>query len=356
MDQNNLKKLINYLRNTPSGDNVQPWKFVFKNNKLEVHVLSELVEHPFDSGGTTVLISFGMMRSILKMVLPGMGYDFQCHFSGDYLRNPLFTIEFSKTSAKPEDPRLDLIFKRSTDRRLYQKESPETATHLKFQSVQSSNAEIRWRPSEDEKVLKYILDCECFFWQPKLAMPTLKWFRLTKKEYEDSMDGMYWSILGLNLFQSYLMRFFRKFPAVFSQILERGLFLPESKKLLQKQIQSSAGIWTVAVRQDRPEDILDAGELIYQFWLELTQMGYGMQPLTTATLTPYLTQEKGLLRDFVNIKVFAGGLEKLRELFGYSKDQKVIWGGRFGKVSDPKQNFSVRRKSVENLSVVVVKK
>ena len=107
-----------------------------------------------------------------------------------------------------------------------------------------------------------------------------------------------------------------KFPKILS------LVRPEMKKQHRsrtlKQLNSAAGLVCVSTKKTtiQLEGAVQAGRLMMRVWLRLTQLGFGVQPISLATL-PILFQQENLMDHFFiqKLNFFKDGEQILKNAF-----------------------------------------
>jgi hypothetical protein len=184
---------------------------------------------------------------------------------------------------------------------------------------------------------------------PTIFPDTLQWIRFSEGEIARTKDGMPWRGAGIDVFQYPALQFVRAFPAAFRLVSRAGMRQVYSRRVKQL-LRSSAGLFCVSiVREQNPLALVGAGQLAIRLWLRLTQLSYGVQPLTISSLSIY-NKNIGVL-DEDSRRLFAVRYEEgeriLRRAFGIPRDSMPVWMFRTGRSSALPTNWLTRRKGLE---------
>ena len=111
---------------------------------------------------------------------------------------------------------------------------------------------------------------------------------------------------------------------------------PMQNMRLRKLLRSSAGLLCVSTQQAGFGALIAAGRLSMRLWLRLTQLSYGVQPLTISSLLMY-NARNGLL-DAETGRLFGPRYAQAERLFqrefGMDDDFAPVWLFRTG-ISTP---------------------
>ena len=123
----------------------------------------------------------------------------------------------------------------------------------------------------------------------------------------------------------------RKYPKLMKIV--SSSMVKQQRARTQQQLLSSAGIVCVSAPLSGPVSLVDAGRLMMNVWLELTACGYGVQPLTLASLTLYASQIGVLDQNFPS-ELYSRGREIVSRVFQLPPESQPIWMIRTG-ISTP---------------------
>ncbi|MBL4803157.1 MAG: ThiF family adenylyltransferase [Emcibacter sp.] len=354
-----MEKIIDQARWTPSGDNVQPWRFEIKGTrKIIIHVPEIEKKNPyeFDRGRPTYL-SVGMMLETMRMAAKSHSLSLSWKLPDDTVwdgRAITIEVNFKKRQHSVIDSLLAYVPLRSVNRFSYQTrkiddavkkrlteeiddlfdivwfESPEA--RLKFSRLNAAATDIRLRLEECFKVHKQIID-----WTDG-----------------DSREGVPAKAVGMDKISLILMKgAMKSWPRMdFMNKYMAGTLLAQLQMDILPGYKCASHFVVLWKESGAKElvDILQAGEKLQRFWLQATQEGLVLQPsMATVCFSHYA--DKGI--------DFSGGntslANKASRLGGKFDAQlggrlgDVIFSGRLGyssKTSDIPRSI---RKTTEQL-------
>lgn len=347
-----LKSIVALAARAPSGDNTQPWKFAWDGRVLTVLFDPAKARHVLDAGFSAAKISLGCVLESIAIAASRFGFviDSEILELRQEPQGAAARISFLADGRGP-DALLDAIPKRTTDRRLFQKgKMPgEDLRQVWDKFGQRDVAQVHYVEAIPGDVIDYIISAENLVAiHPAIFPDTLQWVRFSEGEIERTEDGMPWRGAGIDFFQYPILRLVRAVPAAFPLVSRAGMKQIYAMRVKQL-LQSSAGLFCVSVREQGPSVLVDAGRLAMRLWLRLTQLGYGVQPLTISSLSIY-NAEIGVL-DEDSRRLFgaryAEGERILRRAFAIPDDSMPVWMFRTGRSSPLPAAWLTRRKGLE---------
>lgn len=283
-----ILKIVSAAITTPSGDNAQPFYFIYKKNRiLEIHHNAKAAHHQLNHAGTGSLITLGFCLELISIEASSQGLVPLFSFTpslGSQNTSHWVTIEF-KSAPVHHSILQPAITQRCVDRRHFQGGDLNSAV---FHEIKQDLAEFNQMtfstltPNTD--LLKYLCVCETLtFAHPSIISDILSWVRFSKKEKFATRDGLYWNNLGVNWVQSRLLLLLKKLPQLTPLLLKAGL-KKEIESVFTKQLASSAGILLFSTQDTSQLGLIAGGRACMRAWLHLTLHGYGVQPMTISTL------------------------------------------------------------------------
>ena len=348
-----LKALVALAARAPSGDNTQPWTFSWDGQILTVIFDPTKAHHVLDAGMSAPKISLGCITE--SSAIAASAYELSIHSSFLELEpgkaGAAAQVSFVK-DGRASDPLLDALPKRNTDRRLFQKGlmPGKELTTVWEQFEHRDSVPVHFVDSIAPDLFEYVTAAENLVSRhPTIFRDTAPWIRFSESEVMRTNDGMPWRGAGISPFEYPVLRFVRAFPDIFRVVSLSGMRVVYSRKV-QQLLRSSAGLFCVSVRDQGPFALVRVGQLAMRLWLRLTQLGYGVQPLTISSLSLY-NATIGVL-DENSRKLFgaryARGEGIVRKAFSIPADSTPVWMFRTGRSSALPASWFTRRKGLES--------
>ncbi len=347
-----LKSIVALAARAPSGDNTQPWSFSWNGRILTVLFDPTKARHVLDVGFSAAKISLGCVIESIAIVASGFGFSVESEILElqSERQSAAARISFIASGTEP-DRLIEAIPKRTTDRRLFQKgRMPgEELREISERFGQRDLVRGHLVESIPGDLRDYIIAAENLVAiHPTIFPDTLQWIRFSEGEITRTEDGMPWRGAGIDVFQYPALQFVRAFPAAFPFVSRAGMRQVYSRRVKQL-LGSSAGLFCVSVREQGPSILVEAGRLAMRLWLRLTQLGYGVQPLTISSLSVYNAKIGVLDEDSRRLfgARYTEGERILRRVFGIPGDSMPVWMFRTGRSSPLPTTWLTRRKGLE---------
>lgn len=338
----------------PSGDNTQPWTFSWDGSVLAVLFDPGKAHHVLDAGFSAAKISLGCVLESAFIAASAYGLSAQYQFialSQESGRSAA-EVTFRANNRKP-DALLDAIPKRTTDRRPFRKGSlPVEDLNAISQAFEERDVvRADFIDSIPADLFDYLVAAESLVARhPSIFPDTLPWIRLSERETARTQDGMPWRGTGVNVLQYPVLPLLRTFPRLFPVISRSGMQQVQ-RGTIKRLLNSSAGLLCVSAREPGSNALLSAGRLAMRLWLRLTQLGYGVQPLTISSLSVY-NAKIGVL-DPASRQLFgaryAEGERIMHRAFGIPENQVPVWMLRTGLSSPLPASWLTPRKGLETI-------
>lgn len=348
-----VKSIIQSAARAPSGDNVQPWSFVWNGAILTVVFRPALARHILDRGSSASTIALGCLLESFRIAASVYGLSARFTFSGlPEHEGPCAEIRFV-AEGLPADPLSSALPDRATDRRPYRhglipaKEISEIWNEFDKKDVTTVNCS----GSISGDLLDFIVSAESLIaTHSSIFMDTLPWIRLSQKEVARTQDGMPWRGTGVSSMEYPALCLMRLFPQAFYLLSRTGMRSIQAARA-KSLLLSSAGLLCISTSEEAPQALVSVGRLAMRVWLRLSQLGYGVQPLTIPSLLMY-NAKRGML-DAETERLFgaryAEGERLLRGELAIPADHQPVWLWRIG-ISDPlPASWQTRRRDVESV-------
>ena len=334
----------------PSGDNCQPWKYIFEQDRLKIYHLPIRGEHPLNIAGAASLISLGCVLESIRVSASIDGFQSKVTFGSFPTDSDALwaTVEFQEDPTLIPDSLAGFLRIRATDRRLFK---GGEISDQSLESVGSTPISSLYVTSNvNEGLIEAILSAEELMVEHDDVLPNvLKWTRMSMRSARETKDGLSWRNMGVQPWEVPVLPVIKHFPK--SLGLFRSSMRKSHRARVRQQLQSSAGLVCVTVKEANLTDLVGAGQLMMRAWLQLTSLGYGVQPLTFASLIPFAAHLGP--SEFKRNVNWMSRLNRVRETvanaFQVPTGEKIVWMIRTG-ISDPlPENLRTFRQDVEKV-------
>ena len=295
-----IKALVQAGLLAPSGDNCQPWRFVWDGARLEIHWLAERAESFYDVDRTASWIALGALLTNMRIAA---GQEaLQLHV--ELFPTPHHTC-VARLAIHPSDTRVDhplfaAIPARCVNRRPYTAQLLTATVRDTFFDIacMTRHAALELITEPDRKAQLAALAAHNDRWlfeHRALHDGLYRWLRWTIEDALRTGDGMPIHSLELSWLERPGFRWLTSWRlSSFFATLGVTRLLPLRSQWVYRR---SAAIGLLSVDGDRPEDFVRAGEILEELWLTATKHGVAFQPITGITflvLRRRLTRDAGL--------------------------------------------------------------
>ena len=337
----------------PSGDNVQPWRFVWNGENLTIVFRPALARHVLDAGSSASTIALGCLLESLCIASSVHGLSAHFTFSGlPAEEGPCAEMHFV-AEGKPSDALAGALPMRTTDRRLYRQGPIPTKEIVEIWNAfdRKDMTTVGWASSIAGDLLDFIVSAESLVGtHSSIFTDTLPWIRFGREEIVRTRDGMPWRGTGVGALEYPALYLMRLFPRSFQLFKRTGMGAMQAARV-RKLLHSSAGLLCLSTSEDGSAGLVSIGRLSMRLWLRLSQSGYGVQPLTISSLLMY-NAKRGML-DPETERLFGArypeGERFFRREFEIPADAEPVWLWRIG-ISDPlPASWQTLRRNAESL-------
>ena len=348
-----LRTILSLASRAPTGDNTQPWTFVWNGSLLEIAFDPVRAHHILDYSRSTSLIALGCLIESIAIAASQFGFSIEWDFRGFPEQEPRICtgIRFTHTAA-PADPLLPAVQIRATDRRPF-KGGPLPATEMKdvWDRFDRKDSTFIHLAPKSEPLVRYFLEAETLTGaHSRILKDTIKWVRFTRHEIQSTHDGMPWAGLGLSSMHYPAMRLMQKLPAIIAVANRAGLRAIQ-RQILKRPLTSSSGFVCISISGEENRSLIDAGRLAIRAWFRLNEMNYGVQPLTISSVLMY-DQAKGII-DPESQRLFGPqfrqGEKVVREAFSIPPKLSPVWMFRTGLSNPMPESARTLRKPIDEL-------
>ena len=182
---------------------------------------------------------------------------------------------------------------------------------------------------------------------PRAFAAVMSWVRFSRADALARRDGMPLANLGVRSFEVPVLRLLRACPWLARPLSACGsAAMP--RRIVERQIRSSAALILVTVADARRETVVDAGRTALRAWLRLTAAGFGVQPLSLSSLNAYLASVTDLIAPSA-APFFREGRAVLQRAFGLGSSELPIWMFRTGLSPKLPDGMRTLRRAVDDV-------
>jgi len=277
-----IEKILNTAVHAPSGDNLQPWQFGIKDNRLYIFNIPEKDQSSFNFRQLGSCVGHGALIENISIGASYFGLKTSIKLFPENIDNLVATIDFDNQPL-PKDELYEYITKRTTNRKPYKNEplKAEHDTELTAASRELGfgNVKLIAEPSKKTELAKIATTSERMIMENKTIHDFLyQHIVWTEKEEAKNRSGLYVKTLEISPAQEKGFKIAGNWFLV--SILNKFGF---SKKFANQTVglyDSSAAIGAVIVENNNNLDFVLAGRIMQRLWLKATKLGLSIQPLT----------------------------------------------------------------------------
>ena len=334
-----VRKILDYARWAPSGDNTQCWRFIITGELSFTVVATDTRSHVvYDLDGHSSHLAHGALMETIALAANHFGYRVECtnDFTSD--EKLLFNIKLIEDNAVVSSPLVPFIKRRTVQRRSMG--ARQLTIHEKdaLSACLPNGYSVHWFELPEEKKS-----------MAKLYYKVAK-TRLTMKEaYHVHKEIIEWKAqfsrtkipekaLGVDWLTARFMQWlFKSWERVhFVNTFMFGTYAPRLMLDYLPSLRCSAHFAIIAEQEPQTaEDYLIAGKAVQRFWLTCTQLGLGLQPQQSVVIfSRFLRNEIPFSQNNDAVE----NAKQCAQLFNYlvPDSQNVHFIGRVGRTELPK--------------------
>lgn len=347
-----LARIVAAANSAPSADNCQPWSFRYRDGTLLVMHDAARAEHFLNHDLSLSRIGLGCLLQALEIGagLEGLHADVGLSLDAG-AEKPWATVRFTGHTDEPH-PLAEAMFRRSTDRRSFQ------GGRLPKRIRENIDREVQLEPDLGVYVLdeiapefiEYQLRCDTYILKHSAAMADVtKFLRFTRLEMEETRDGIPWPSIGLPIPEMRALALTR-LPAV-QLAVERLQLHRIVERYFRAALESAGALICMTVRSADKSALVAAGRVGFLIWLHLTEIGWGVQPISFSCL-PIYQQANGRSAPVGHEQwdeISAIGKDIMARHFGYPATELPIWIFRTGLVTRQAPAAKAMRRHLEDI-------
>jgi len=351
MEKEIFLQIINTAINAPSGENSQPWRFVCKNNFIEVYNLPDRDNPIYNFKQHGSLFAHGALFENISIIASSLGLKVDIDIIIDYTTNLIARIHLNKKENESQYPTLiSSINKRATNRKKYDnKEISEDILKSFYDIVKSDDSVdvyfIDKQKNRDRMARVFSLNDMITLEDKKLHNVFFEHIRWNKEEEQKYKNGLFLDTLELAPPQEKIFTLLKnpKIAFFFRKIRLTKFIAHENAK-----VYASSPLFISFVIKNNEENYIRAGMLAERIWLQAIHHGLSCQPLAAL---PYLYDRishdnKHYFSDY-HKEIIISSYHDMCELLRISTDEMVAMTFRIGFASPPRAYSSKMQPDID---------
>ena len=282
--------MISAAIKAPSGHNTQPWKFKLGNDCIDVMPDFTKSLSAVDGTNRELYISLGTATENLCIAASHEGYTAKTEIMQNNEKAYYVHVSFAKSSTANTSPLYDAIYKRQTNRSVYNKSiiGPDTITLLK-QIVPEQGTHIYMFPKGsttfNDLATKVYKGNELQMNDPLFKKELLEWIRFNKSQAKKEGNGLTSATMGAP-----------NVPEFMGKPIVKAFLNPKAQnKGDMKKIESSSHLVLITSTEQDPKAWISVGRTLERFILNTTNLGianaYMNQPCEIKELSNKIKNE-----------------------------------------------------------------
>lgn len=271
-------KVLELATTAPNVHNVQPWKWMFSDKVIELHLDATKMLTIADPTGRDISISLGCAWKNLKITLSHFGLQLV-----DENIRPLkkFSDQLIASGTLKTDAQEDPLFPYIHHRRTYRGKF-KTAEPLEINALQNfAKSHNNWTLETNLNSIKSLASAydnsSYFFLKKKEYLQELySWMRFSVDDKRWNEDGLNAEAMSLSSIEAAFAKTLLK-PKHFQKLSKFGL----AKMLISEAPQIKTASAVAFFKSAIPEDHFANGEQLMEDWLKLTALGFSLCPLSS---------------------------------------------------------------------------
>ncbi len=340
-----VEELVKYAIMAPSGGNVQPWKWLFKNKKLMLFNDVNRSESILNYKNTASLISIGAATENLILKAHQMGYEVELNKFPLGSGNDLIAIfTFYKNASENvekhiHDNLIEVVPTRLTNRNLGErvplKEEDEKYFNEVVRSINGAKLKIFKDAIKIEELKEILAEVDKLFMTNKAGhthfIHEIRW---NKKEVEETRDGIDINTIDLTPTERAGLIVSKNWNV--TKHIKKWKLGNEFGKLSKKAIDSASALGMITMPKFDADNFFDGGRAIQKLWLASSERGIAFQPMSINTFL-FAKVGDGNFDDIEEIKnEMVVQYDKLKQVTGMASNEKDVFFFRLASVKDPK--------------------
>lgn len=287
-----LKYFVTIGTHAPSGDNAQPWQFIWDGASLVINEDRTRSGFFLDLCNESTWIAFGALVENIKIAASsyGLAVSWKIQFAGPG-QGASLRLTF-KRSAVARDPLSLHVLRRCVNRRAFKRRdvAAELLQQISREATKIQDVRFDWIARGEERAAfkeVTVVGDRMVFQEKQLHETLFRWVQFN----ESALTGLPVSVLGLNFMERITLPLIRSW-AVLSRLNKLGMhrmFALHSYILMQ----SAPEYCVIALKDTSPEGYVRAGMALERAWIKANAVGLSVQPMSAGLFLLNFFRERG---------------------------------------------------------------
>ena len=348
LTQDQKVDLVNFCKNYPSGDNCQPFKFIFTQGNLILSHDPERGAHNLNPYSVASIISLGALEYYLEVWLDNNKLSVSKKYTFTNIQQGVFEARYSFFQvSSPKSKTLPSVDKRECNRQKYKKSKQLFDLTDVFSNLDTRFPNIGRYHLEtplQRNLMDYIKDAESYMWKDNRSIDDFfRWLKFKSP----CPEGLYWKNLGINIFVATTLFLMKKIN--FLRNIFKYSIQVQSQSIVNNLINSSDGVIILSTKDDKPESLVDIGFNLTYIWCSLNINRKSLQPHNLGFIPLYAAKS---LKHKTNKKydtLLNSGHQILSKELSFTTDEIAAWMFRYGNSARLNEDSKVGRLPNQNL-------
>ncbi len=282
-----LEYLVKAAVQAPSGDNIQPWRFVGGEETLDVYMDPEVDDSFFNVHNIATLIATGAAIENIAIAATACGLAAAISlFPEEGAPDLVAGIRLRKSPDVREDRLFGSIWRRNTNRKPFERKPlPDGICDRISQVAKESGGDLHWvnTPDELERLAKAVFIADRIRMEREdLHKHFIKMVRFSDEDAERTRDGLPLKNLHAGMAGELFLKATKSWKVMrVANALGAGKV---GARFAEQGIINSGGAGLLTIPGMQPNDFASGGRALQRVWLTLTHYNLRMQPMTAVTL------------------------------------------------------------------------
>lgn len=319
-----IKKIIKAGTMAPSGDNVQPWRFVVNDNIIRLFNVPEKDDSLYNFKQNASMIANGAAIENMVIAAKEFGYEIKISLFPDTGNSNHVADLILHRGAIEKDSLFESIEKRATNRKPYEDVSltdEQRRAIFECQKLRAGEVSLAEGREKTKKLGKLLSTNEQVVLENKqlhnFLFSHIVW---NEKEEKEKKSGLYIETLELSKPQKAMFKLVKNFSIL--TILNKLIKISKKVAVENAEIYAkSSAIIAISTDGNTHESYLNAGRLMQRVWLEATRLGLSMHPSTGVVLLAQRIRDGGAYElSEKHIEEIENAYAEIKNIFGIKND------------------------------------